>query len=97
MSFIFSWMWFMSKAKRGLDSRHPCCVPVEERMTSPLEVMSRGSFLYNHQVRFVMSGHLLAESEIIRSRSEVLKAFLKSRSRMASPFEAACFASSRMA
>ena len=89
MCFIFSWMWFMRRAKRGLDRRHPCCVPDEERIVSPLEVMSLGSILYSHQVRFVRSGHLFAESDIIKSRSAVLKAFSKSRSRMASPFVSA--------
>ena len=66
-------------------------------MVSPLEVISLGSSLYSHQVRFVKSGHLFAESDIIKSRSAVLKAFSKSRSRMASPLVAACCASARMA
>ena len=66
-------------------------------MVSPLEVMSLGSILYSHQVRFVRSGHLFAESDIMRSLSEVLKAFSKSSSRMASPLVSACFASARMA
>ena len=68
-------MWFMRRAKKGLDRRQPCCVPVEERMMSPPEVMSFGSILYSHQVRFVMSGHLFADSDIIKSRSAVFKAF----------------------
>ena len=97
MCFIFSWMWVMRRAKRGLDRRHPCCVPDEERMVSPLEVMSLGSILYNHQARFVRSGHLFAESDIIKSRSAVLKAFSKSRRRIASPFISACCASAHMA
>ena len=54
-------------------------------MVSPLEVISLGSSFNSHQVRFVKSGHLFAESDIIKSRSAVLKAFSKSRSRMASP------------
>ena len=55
------------KSKEGLDRRHPCCVPVEERMVSPPKVMSFGSILYSHQVRFVKSGHPFEDSDIIKS------------------------------
>ena len=82
----------MRRAKRGLDTRNACYVPDDERATSPLEVKSLGSILYSHQVRFVRSGHFLAESDIIKFQSAVLNALAKSSSRIASPFVTACFA-----
>ena len=85
MSLIFSCVCCMRRANSGFDSRHPCCVPDDDRTTSPEVVRSLGSMLYSHHARLVSSGHILAERDIIRLRSAELKAFAKSISRMASP------------
>ena len=85
MSLIFSCMCCMRRANRGFDSRHPCCVPDDDRTTSPEVVRSLGSMLYSHHARFVSSGHILAERDITKLRSAELKAFAKSISRIASP------------
>ena len=74
-----------------------CCVPVAERMVSPLDVRSLGIMLYSHHVRFVSSRQVLAPRDIIRLQAAVSKALTKSSSRMASPFIAAYCASSRTA
>ena len=88
MSFIFSYMCCIRRAKRGFDSRHPCWVPADERTMSPVDVRSLGSMWYSHHVRLVSSGHFFAERDIIRLRSAVLKALAKSNSRIASPLVA---------
>ena len=90
MSSIFSCICFIRRAKRGFDSRHPCCVPDDERTVSPVDVKSLGFLWYNHHVRLVSSGHIFAARDIIRLRSAVLNALAKSSSRIVSPLVAVC-------
>ena len=88
-------MYYMAKAKSGLDRRQPCSVPDDDHIASPVVVRSLGSNLCSHHTRLASSGHSRTVSEMKRLRLTELKALAKSR-RIASPFLLASTASARM-
>ena len=89
-------MYYMAKAKSGLDRRQPCSVPDDDHIASPVVVRSLGSNLCSHHTRLASSGHSRTVSEMKRLRLTELKALAKSRRRIASPFVLASAAIARM-
>ena len=71
-------------------------MPDDDRIALPKVVNSLRSNLYSHHARLASSGHSRAVSEMNRLRQTELKAFAKSRRRIASPFVLAFAASVRM-